>query len=503
MDPETTYGGELRNVKIEKLDKVKNLGIDPYPTKYDRTHYSNEILNDFEQFEKEGTQVALAGRVIAFRKMGKVLFGHLRDSEGKIQIYVRKDKIPELQFSLIGLVDIGDFIGVKGAVFKTRTGEITVLVEDVQLLTKSLLPLPIVKEEEVDGKIVTHDAFSNKELRYRRRYLDLAVNPEVKNIFISRAKIITAMRQFLDKKGYIEVETPVLQPIYGGANAHPFKTYHNTLDMNLFLRIADELYLKRLIIGGFDGVYEISKDFRNEGIDRYHNPEFTMMELYVAYKNYDFMMELIETMIAEIVLQINGTTELTYQGQKIDFAPPWERISMANAVKRYTGYDVHNTDVKKLKDIADELEIETEKFWGQGKYIEEIFGVYVEHKIVKPTYIIDYPSDTSPLAKKSPSDKNIVERFEAIVAGFELSNGYSELNDPQDQKQRFLDQMEQRKLGDEEAQIIDEDYVMALEYGMPPTGGVGVGVDRLTMLITNATSIKDVILFPQMKSRDE
>ncbi|KPK87787.1 lysyl-tRNA synthetase [bacterium SM23_31] len=503
MSDEDTYGGELRKVKLGKLEKIKKLGIDPYPTKYDRTHYTVDIVEQFETLEKEQAAVAVAGRCTAIRKMGKAIFGHLRDFKGKIQIYVRKDKISEQQYELIGLIDIGDFLGVKGRIFRTKTGEITVAAEDIQLLAKTLLPLPIVKEEEIDGKTVTHDAFADKELRYRRRYLDLAVNPEVKEIFITRAKIVSSMRRYLENKGYIEVETPVLQPVYGGASARPFKTHHNVLDTDLYLRIADELYLKRLIAGGFEGVFEIAKDFRNEGIDRLHNPEFTMMELYVAYKNHEFMMEIAEDMIAAIAQEVTGSMKITYQGQKIDLTPPWERLKMTEAIKRYTGYNVDGAGLALLKKYADELEIETEPFWGPGKIIEEIFDEFVEKKITHPTFIIDYPSETSPLAKKNPSNPDIVERFEAIAAGFELANGYSELNDPQDQKQRFLDQMAKRRLGDEEAQVLDEDYIMALEYGMPPTTGIGVGIDRLSILLTDTNSLKDVILFPQMKPQDD
>ncbi|MFC1477243.1 lysine--tRNA ligase [candidate division KSB1 bacterium] len=502
MSDEMTYGGELRAVKLEKLEKIKKMGVNPYPNKYPRTHYTAEIIDTFEQLEKDETPVSVAGRLIAVRKMGKAAFCHVRDSEGKIQIYVRKDKISEAQFELFDMLDIGDFIGIRGIAFRTRTGEITVLVDDLQLLSKTLLPLPIVKEEEKDGDKVVHDAFVDKELRYRRRYLDLAVNPEVKEVFISRAKIITAMRKYLDDREYIEVETPVLQPIYGGASARPFKTHHNALDIDLYLRIADELYLKRLIVGGFDGVYEISKDFRNEGIDRLHNPEFTMMELYVAYNDYNFMMELVEEMISTIAQEVTGSMKITFQGHAMDLTPPWERLTMFEAIKRYTGYVVEGADLPTLRKYAEELEIEIEKFWGPGKIIEELYGELVESKIVRPTFIKDYPREISPLAKPKPDNPEIVERFEAVVAGFELANAYSELNDPQDQKQRFLDQLEQRKLGDEEAQVMDDDYIQALEYGMPPTTGLGIGVDRLTQLLTDSGSIRDVILFPQMRPRE-
>jgi lysyl-tRNA synthetase class 2 len=503
LTKENSYGSDLRTVKLEKLEKIMSMGINPYPNKFDRTHYTKDIFDNFEELEKSETEVSLAGRIITVRKMGKAAFCNLRDSEGNIQFYIRKDKVSEQQFELFGLLDIGDFIGINGKAFKTRTGEITIFVENIQLLSKTLMPLPVVKEEEVDGKKIVHDAFSDKELRYRRRYLDLAVNPEVKDDFIKRAKTLKCMRNFLDEKGYIEVETPVLQPVYGGASARPFVTHHNALDIDLYLRIADELYLKRLIVGGFDGVYEISKDFRNEGIDRLHNPEFTMMELYVAYHDYNFMMELVENMISRIAKEVTGSMEITYQGQKIDMTPPWERLTMFNAIKIYTGYTVEGADIKTLKGFADDLGLELEKFWGKGKIIEEIYGEYVESKIVRPTFIKDYPREISPLAKPSPENPELVERFEAVVAGFELANAYSELNDPQDQKQRFLDQMEQQRLGDDEAQVLDEDYIMALEYGMPPTTGLGVGIDRLTILFTDKNSLRDVILFPHMKPRTE
>jgi len=500
---ENTYGSDLRSIKIEKLDRIREMGINPYPNDYNRTHYTTEIIDNFEEYEKNKTPVAVAGRLIAIRKMGKAAFCHLRDSEGKIQFYVRKDKLSEQQFELFKLLDIGDFIGVSGSAFRTRTGEITVLAAELTLLAKALLPLPVVKEEEVEGKKIVHDAFADKELRYRRRYLDLAVNPDVREIFKTRAKIVSSMRRYLENRGYVEVETPVLQPIYGGASARPFKTHHNALDIDLYLRIADELYLKRLIVGGFDGVFEIAKDFRNEGIDRLHNPEFSMMELYVAYHDYNFMMELVEELISTIAREITGSAEITYQGQRIDLSPPWERLSMFEAIKRYTGYAVDNADLAALKSFTKELEIDIESFWGRGKIIEEIYGAFVEPKIVRPTFIKDYPREISPLAKRSPDNPEIVERFEAVVAGFELANAYSELNDPDDQKQRFLEQMEQRNLGDEEAQVLDEDYIMALEYGMPPTTGLGVGVDRLTILLTDTTSLRDVILFPHMKPRSE
>ena len=503
MEMNALYRGDLREIKLDKLAKIKALGINPYPTHYDRTHYTSEIIDQFEVFEQSKEYVAVAGRILSLRRMGKALFCHIRDGKGKIQIYVRSDKVPPVQFELMALVDIGDFIGVKGVVFKTKTGEITVAAEDVQLLSKTLLPLPIVKTEEIDGKTIVYDAFADVELRYRRRYLDLAVNPEQKDIFVKRANVILAMRRFLEGKGYVEVETPVLQPIYGGANARPFKTHHNALDIELYLRIADELYLKRLIVGGFEGVFEISKDFRNEGIDRLHNPEFTMMELYVAYKNYQFMMMLVEEMVSFIAQEVTGSFLITYQGQTIDLTPPWERLTMYSAIKRYIGYDVAAADYEKLKAIAKDLGLEVESFWGTGKIIAELYSEFVEKNLKGPIFIIDFPREVSPLAKMNQSDTSLVERFEAVIAGFELANAYSELNDPIDQKQRFLEQMARRKLGDEEAQVLDEDYVMALEYGMPPTTGLGIGIDRLAMLLTDTTSLRDIILFPQMKPRSD
>jgi lysyl-tRNA synthetase class 2 len=388
---------------------------------------------------------------------------------------------------------------VHGKVFKTHTEEITIYCQKLELLSKSLRPLPIVKEKVEEGKKIVYDPFSDKELRYRQRYVDLVVNPEVRQVFIKRTRIISAMRQFLDKHEFLEVQTPILQPLYGGAAARPFVTHHNALDMNLYLRIADELYLKRLIVGGFDGVYEFGNDFRNEGIDRFHNPEFTQMELYVAYRDYHWMMEFTEQMISQVVKNVLKTTQIKYQGQEIDFTPPWRRLPLLAGIHEYTGRDLTGLDEKKLRKEAENLGVTVEDTWGAGKIIDEIFGEFVEPKLIQPTFIIDYPLEMSPLAKKHRHNPQLVERFEPIIAGKEIGNAFSELNDPIDQRERFEGQMELRAKGDEEAQVLDEDFIRALEYGMPPTAGLGIGIDRLVMLLTDSPSIRDVIFFPQMR----
>ncbi len=488
---------QLMQQRREKLEKIRALGINPYPPKFDRTHTSRQIKDNFEALEEK--EVAVAGRIMSNRRMGKAAFFHIQDMEGRIQIYVKKDEVGEKTFELYKLLDIGDIVGIRGLVFKTRTGEISVFAKELQLLAKSLRPLPIVKEKEVDGKKIVYDPFSDKELRYRQRYVDLIVNPEVKEVFIKRSKIITAMRNFLNQKGYLEVETPILQPIYGGASARPFVTYHNALDMKLYLRIANELYLKRLITGGFEGVYEFGKDFRNEGMDRFHNPEFTQMELYVAYQDYYWMMELTEEMISTVAQEVLGSMKIIYQGQEIDLTPPWRRLPLLESIKEFTGIEVDNLDDAALKDAAEKLGLVIEDNWGRAKIIDEIFGEFVEPKLVQPTFIIDYPLEMSPLSKIHRNNPRLVERFEPIIAGKEIGNAYSELNDPLDQRERFMQQMQLRAKGDEEAQVIDEDFLRALEYGMPPTAGLGIGIDRLTMLLTDSPSIRDVILFPHMR----
>ncbi len=497
MNEELQDLNQVMKVRREKLEQLRKSGTDPFAYRFDRTHMASDIINDYESLADKS--VAIAGRVMALRRMGKAAFAHIMDISERIQIYIRKDKVGEEKFELFKLIDIGDIIGIEGTVFKTRTGEITVLVSGLDLLTKNLRPLPVAKEVEKEGKTITFDAFSDTEQRYRKRYVDLITNRDVMNVFIKRSQIVMAMRDFLNNKGYLEVETPVLQPIYGGASARPFVTHHNALDIELYLRIADELYLKRLIVGGYEGVYEISKDFRNEGIDRTHNPEFTMMELYVAYQDYNFMMNLFEEMITFIARHVNGTLKLTYQGHDIDLTPPWDRLSFFDVLEKYTGKNFYGKDQTQVAAIAEELGVPIEKEWGTGKLLDEIFGEKVEPHLIQPVFICDYPLELSPLAKKHRNDSNLVERFEPFIAGREIGNAFSELNDPIDQKERFKTQMALRALGDDEAQVLDEDYIRALEYGMPPTTGLGVGIDRLVMLLTDSASIRDVIFFPTMK----
>lgn len=487
----------LIKIRHEKLTEIRNLGINPFPYDYKRTHFAGDIQTNYDKYE--GKSVSLAGRIMAIRGHGKTLFAHILDSSGRIQFYIRQDQLGEENFNFFKLLDIGDIIGIKGEVFKTHTGEITVLVKKFELLAKTLRPLPIVKEKVEDGETKRYDEFADKELRYRQRYVDLIVNPDVREVFIKRTKIIQALRQFLNKRGYLEVETPILQPIYGGASARPFITHHNALDIDLYLRIADELYLKRLIVGGFDGVYEFGKDFRNEGIDRFHNPEFTMFELYVAFQDYYFMMELVETMISFTVKEVAGNFEVVYQGNKIDFTPPWPRFKMRELIIEYTRYDIFNKSQDELVKIAKKLDVKIEDGASAGKIIDEIFSEKVEPFLIQPTFVIDYPIEISPLAKKHRTDSGVVERFEGFVAGKEFCNAFSELNDPIDQKQRFEQQMEEKRKGDEEAQIMDEDFVRALEYGMPPAAGLGVGIDRLVMVLTDSHSIRDVVFFPHMR----
>lgn len=488
---------EVMRIRRQKLERLKELGINPYPYKFNRTDFSKDILDQLNKYT--GKKVSVAGRLMSIREHGKVSFGHVMDLKGKIQIYVRQDEVGESKYEIFNLLDIGDIIGVTGEVFKTRTGEITIKVSQFELLSKNLRPLPITKEKVLGDEKIVYDQFSDKELRYRQRYVDLIVNPEVKNVFITRAKIISSIRTYLDKQGFLEVETPVLQPIYGGASARPFITHHNTLDMDLYLRIADELYLKRLIVGGYEGVYEISKDFRNEGIDRFHNPEFTMMELYVAYQDYNYMMELVEQMISTLAVEVLGEAKITYQGQEIDLTPPWKRIKMFDAILEYTGKDLYGKNLSELRGATEDLNIKTESFWREGKLIDEIFSEKVEPHLIQPTFVMDYPVELSPLAKRHRDDSRLVERFEPFVGGREIGNAFSELNDPIDQRNRFLAQKELIELGDEEAQVLDEDFIRALEYGMPPTTGLGIGIDRLSMLFTDQSSIREVIFFPQMR----
>ena len=463
-------------------------------------NYSKQIKESFN----EGNQlnVVIAGRLMSRRIMGKASFAELQDSQGRIQLYVNRDEVCEGEDKTMynqvfkKLLDIGDFIGVNGRVFKTKVGETSVMVKEITVLSKSLKPLPLPKSDS-EGNL--YDAFTDPEKRYRQRYVDLVVNPEVKDAFVKRTQLTNSMREFLNNKGYMEVETPILQPIYGGAAARPFKTHHNTLDMDLYLRIANELYLKRLIVGGFDGVYEFSKDFRNEGMSRFHNPEFTQMELYVAYKDYNWMMDLVEEMVEKIAVDLHQKTELQVGESLINFQRPWKRQTMYEAILEHTGVDISQMNEEELMKTAKKLNIAVDNTMGKGKLIDEIFGEKCEKNIIQPTFITDYPVEMSPLAKKHRKTEGLVERFEAICNGKELCNAFSELNDPIDQRERFKEQLELAKNGDEEAMVLDEDFLRAIEYGMPPTAGLGIGIDRLSMLMTNSMSIQDVLFFPQMK----
>jgi lysyl-tRNA synthetase class 2 len=488
---------ELIKRRYEELDEIIKKGIQPFEYSFDINSDSQKIKDSFV----EGTEmsVSIAGRIMAIRRMGKASFAHIQDQHGRIQIYLKKDEIGD-SYDIFKLMDIGDIIGVEGFVFKTKTGEISVHTRSLKLLSKSLLPLPIAKEvvDEAGNKTI-FDQFADKELRYRRRYLDLIVNPEIKDVFIKRSKIITSMRNYLDSYGFLEVETPVLQPLYGGASARPFVTHHNALDTELYLRIADELYLKRLIVGGFNGVYEISKDFRNEGMDRSHNPEFTMMELYVPYKDYNWMMEFVELMFEHICNNVFNTLEFQIDDKIISFKSPWKRLSMIDAIEEKAGVNVLSCSLDELKNAAKKHGIDISEIHSRAKLIDELFSTTVEPELIQPTFIIDYPVELSPLAKKHRSKDGVVERFEGYVMGREICNAFSELNDPIDQRKRFEDQVKMREAGDEEAHQVDEDFLRALEYGMPPTAGLGIGIDRIVMLFTNQPSIRDVIFFPQMK----
>jgi lysyl-tRNA synthetase class 2 len=482
----------------EELASLLALGIDPYPRSYDVNAASADIVRSFADGEGE-KRVKVAGRIMSLRRMGKASFCHLQDSCGRIQVYLKKDDLGAA-YDTFRLLDIGDIIGVEGFVFRTRTGEVSVHAGSFELLAKSLRPLPIVKEKTAaDGSTVTFDPFADKELRYRQRYVDLVVNPAVRDVFVRRSLVYRSIRKFLDARGYLEVETPILQPIYGGAFARPFITHHNALDVDLYLRIADELYLKRLIVGGYDGVYEFAKDFRNEGMDRSHNPEFTMLELYVAYRDYLWMMDLVEQMVGAVAQEVNGSPAATVGGNVIDFSPPWKRVTMFGAILEKTGVDIRGMDEGRLKDAARGMGIDTAGLVGHGAVIDGIFSQKVEPGLIQPTFIMDYPVEMSPLAKKHRSEPGLVERFEVIVNGHELCNAFSELNDPLDQRARFEEQMKSRARGDLEAQVLDEDFLRALEYGMPPAAGLGIGIDRLTMLLTGQDSIRDVLFFPQMK----
>lgn len=496
---------EQARIRREKLDEIRKMGLDPYPHDFETDHHAEEIRNIPELLdgeEAERKRVRIAGRIMTRRIMGKAAFFNLQDTSGTIQVYIRRDDVGTDIYNTLfkKLIDIGDIAGVSGFVFKTRTGELTVHAESFDLLTKTLRPLPVAKEvEDEQGNKVTYDAFADKEHRYRQRYLDLIVNPEVRGVFEKRSGMIREMRNYMADMGYLEVETPILQPVYGGAAARPFETHHNALDMTLFLRIANELYLKRLIIGGYEGVFEFAKDFRNEGMSRFHNPEFTQVELYVAYKDYDWMMGFVEQMIEHVVKALHGTTKITVGKNEIDFKAPWARIPMLDAIAQETGKDLSGMDEDAIRKTARELGVPVDETMGKGKLIDEIFGEKVEAKLVQPTFITDYPIEMSPLAKKHRSKEGLVERFELICNGKELCNAFTELNDPVDQRQRLEEQARLRSEGDDEAMVVDEDFLKALEYGMPPTAGLGIGIDRLAMILTNQESIRDVLFFPHMR----
>ena len=495
-----TQLSEQELVRREKLTKLRALGINPYPADlFPVTHTTNNIKTNF----KEGLNVVVAGRLMRKKVQGKAAFTELQDSEGRIQVYFNRDEIcPDEDKTAYNeifkkLLDLGDFIGVEGELFNTQVGEKTILVKKFKLLSKALKPLPLPK---TDAEGNTYDEFNDPEMRYRQRYADLAVNPHVKEVFVKRTKLFNAMREFFNGAGYFEVETPVLQPIAGGAAARPFVTHHNSLDIPLYMRIANELYLKRLIVGGFDGVYEFSKNFRNEGMDRTHNPEFTAMEIYVAYKDYNWMMAFCEQLLEHCAIAVNGTTKATFGGHEIDFKAPYARVTMTDAIKEFTGFDITGKSEEELRAAAIEMGIDVDKSMGKGKLIDEIFGEKCEGNYIQPTYITDYPKEMSPLCKEHRNNADLTERFELMVCGKEIANAYSELNDPIDQRERFEAQLKLADRGDDEAtQFIDEDFLRALEYGMPPTSGIGIGIDRLVMLFTNNVSIQEVLFFPQMK----
>ena len=490
---------EQEKIRREKLEELKKLGVNPYPAElFPINNFSIDLIEDY----KENSKVTIAGRIMSRRIQGNASFAEIQDSKGRIQVYFNRDEIcndnDKSKYNIIykKLLDIGDIIGINGRMFKTKVGEITVLVKDFKILNKSLRPLPLPK---VDSDGNEYDSFSDLEQRYRHRYLDLILNSQVKDIFVKRTKIINTIRNFLNKKSYLEVETPILQPIPGGASARPFITHHNALDIPLYLRISDELFLKKLIVGGLEAVYEFSRDFRNEGMDKNHNPEFTILELYVAYKDYFWMMDLTESLIEKVCIELNGNTKIQYDSKLIDFKAPYEKISMFDAIKKFTGYDISRMDENELRKICNDMSIEVDESMGEGKLIDAIFGSKCEKKFINPTFIIDYPKSMSPLTKQHRSNPNLTERFELFINGMEIANAYSELNDPIDQLERFENQLELGKKGDDEAMFIDMDFIKSLEYGMPPTSGIGIGLDRLIMLMTNQTSIQEVLFFPQMK----
>ena len=493
---------EQEQIRRNSLKEIINLGIEPYPAEtFNVNVTSKEIHEKFPVDNLLFQDVSIAGRIMSRRIMGAASFAEIQDLTGRIQLYFKRDVIcpgeDKIMYNIVfkRLLDIGDIIGVKGYVFFTKMGEITIYVKELKLLCKSLRPLPIVKEK--DEKV--YDAFTDPEQKYRQRYIDLIVNSHTRETFVMRTKMVNSIRSYLNKKNYLEVETPILQPLYGGAAAKPFKTHHNTLNMTLYLRIANELYLKRLIVGGFEGVYEFSKDFRNEGMSRFHNPEFTQVELYVAYKDYEWMMNLVEEMVEKVALDLHGSTKIIVGEHEIDFKRPWKRFTMYEVIKHFTEIDISEMNEKQLVEVAKKFDVEVDPSMGKGKLIDEIFGKTCEPKLIQPTFITDYPIEMSPLAKKHRSKNGLAERFEAIVNGKEICNAFTELNNPIDQRQRFKDQLELGRRGDDESMILDEDFLRALEHGMPPTAGLGIGIDRLAMVMTDSPSIQDVIFFPHMR----
>ena len=499
----------VRKARLEKLAALEERGIEPFAYSFDVTRHAASSVAEFEEREGGGGGEARggrwAGRMVGFRSHGKSAFADLEDHTGRVQVYFRRNVLGEESYSLLDLLDLGDWIGVEGTLFRTRMGQVTVMAEDLRLLSKSLRPLPLgkVEEDAGTGERITHSGFADRESRYRQRYADLAVNTDVREVFLTRTRIVTAIRRFLDDLGFVEVETPVLQPLYGGASARPFVTRHRALDRVLYLRIADELYLKRLIVGGMDRVYEIGKDFRNEGIDRFHNPEFTMLEFYQAFADYEDMMELVERLLVEVAEAACGSRGCTFQGAEIAFGRPFSRVSFVDGLREALGSDPLETPEEELRARAEELGVGDLDGAGRGKLLDKLFGELVQPGLVQPTFVVDYPKELSPLAKEKRGAPRLTERFELFVAGEELANAFSELNDPIAQRERFEDQAALRAAGDAEAQVVDEDYIRALEYGLPPTGGVGIGVDRLVMLVTDQASIRDVILFPTLREEEQ
>lgn len=490
---------QLIQTRLQKVERMRELGVNPYPHRFEPTHTSAVALEHFDALSAAEEPVTVAGRLMALRMQGKAGFGNLQDDAGSIQIYFKKDCLDELSFRLVKLLDLSDIIGVRGRLFVTRTGQKTVEAHEVTVLSKAIRPMPVVKRRETEDGVEAFDEVKNKEARYRQRHLDLSINPDVREVFRKRARIITGIRQFLDARGYVEVETPILQPLYGGAAARPFTTHHNALDRDLYLRIADELYLKRLIVGGFDRVYEIAKNFRNEGMDRSHNPEFTSMECYAAYLDYHDMMELVESLVASLAREIHGTCVIGCDGAMLDLTPPFERLSMNDALQRWAGVGIDASDAELLA-ACKRHDVATDGNEVRTRLLDLLLSELVEPNLEGPVFLVDYPVEISPLAKRDRNGSKQVERFELFIRGMEYANAFSELNDPVDQRERFMAQADAREAGDDEAHPVDEDFLRAVEHGMPPTGGLGLGVDRLVMLLTDQQSIRDVLLFPAMRT---